>query len=110
MILPCDSRLSARSHIMSNASLHWAMVRMAWWMRPPPRRRWASTLAPSSGPSRWSRGHPHLVVDDVVVVAWLGHDLDARRLTGHHEHAVGAHDEEDVGDTAGAGEPLLAVD
>ena len=31
-------------------------IRMAWWIRPPPSRRWASTLAPSSGPSRWSAG------------------------------------------------------
>ena len=30
MILPCDSRLRARSHIMSKASLHWAIVRIAW--------------------------------------------------------------------------------
>ena len=56
MILPCDSRLRARSHIMSKASLHWAIVRIAWWMRPPPSRRWASTRAPSSGPRRWSSG------------------------------------------------------
>ncbi len=56
MTLPWDSRLSARSHIMSNARLHWAMARMAWWIRPPPSRRWASTFAPSSGPRRWSRG------------------------------------------------------
>ncbi len=54
--LPCDSRLSARSHIMSRASLTCATVRIAWWIRPPPSRRWASTLAPSSGPSRWSAG------------------------------------------------------
>ena len=56
MTLPWDSRLRARSHIMSKARLHWAMARMAWWMRPPPSRRWASTLAPSSGPRRWSSG------------------------------------------------------
>ena len=56
MIFPCDSRLSARSHIMSKANLHWAIVRIAWWMRPPPNRRWANTLAPFSGPSRWSSG------------------------------------------------------
>ena len=54
--LPCDCRLSARSHIMSKASFTWATVRMAWWIRPPPSRRWASTRAPSSGPSRWSSG------------------------------------------------------
>ena len=55
-------------------------------------------------------GHPHVVVLDVVVVAGLGHDLDAWGVARHHEHAVGAHHEEDVGDPAGAGEPLLAVD
>ena len=53
---------------MSRASLLWAIVRIAWWIRPPPSRRWASTLAPSSGPSRWSSGNAHVVVDDVV---WL---------------------------------------
>ena len=55
-------------------------------------------------------GDAHLVVDDVVVVAGLRLDLDAGRLARHDEHAVRAHDEEDVGDAAGAGEPLLAVD
>ena len=55
-------------------------------------------------------GHPHLVVDDVVVVARLGQDLHARRLARHDEHAVGAHHEQDVGDAPGAREPLLAVD
>ena len=44
---------------------------------------------------------------------WLrgsGMDLHARRLARHDEHAVRAHHEEDVGDPAGAREPLLAVD
>ena len=41
-----------------------------------------------------------VVVDDVVVVARLGLDLDARRVAGHDEHAVRAHHEEDVGDAA----------
>ena len=41
-----------------------------------------------------------VVVDDVVVVAGLGLDLDARRLARHDEHAVRAHHEEDVGDPA----------
>ena len=54
--------------------------------------------------------HPDVVVDDVVVVARLGHDLDAGRGPRHDEHAVRAHDEQQVGDTAGRGEPLLAVD
>ena len=42
----------------------------------------------------------HVVVDDVVVVARLGLDLDAGCLAGHDEHAVRAHDEEDVGDAS----------
>ena len=49
---------------------------MAWWMRPPPSRRCASTLAPSSGPSRWSSG-TRTVVDDVIVIARFGLILDA---------------------------------
>ena len=52
----------------------------------------------------------HVVVDDVVVVARLGLDLDAGRLARHDEHAVRAHHEEDVGDASRAREPLLAVD
>ncbi len=46
--------------------------------------------------------HADVVVDDVVVVARLGLDLDAGRVARHHEHAVRAHHEEDVGDAAGA--------
>src|SRR5205085_826398 len=52
----------------------------------------------------------HLVVDDVVVVPRLGLDLHTGRLARHDEHAVRAHDEEDVGDAPRAREPLLAVD
>jgi hypothetical protein len=37
-------------------------------------------------------------------------ELDARRLGGDDEHAVGRHHEQDVGVAAGAREPLLAVD
>jgi hypothetical protein len=55
-------------------------------------------------------GDSHVGVDDVVVVARLGLDVDTGRLAGHDEHAVRAHDEEDVGDAPRAGEPLLAVD
>jgi hypothetical protein len=40
----------------------------------------------------------------------VGDELDARRVGGDHEHAGGGHDEQQVGHTAGAGEPLLAVD
>ena len=54
--------------------------------------------------------YPDVAVDDVVVVAGLGLDLDARGFAGHDEHAVCTHHEEDVGDAAGRGEPLLAVD
>src|SRR3546814_846710 len=103
MILPCDSRDSARSHIMSKASVHWAMVRIAWWMRPPPRRRRASTLEPSSGPRGLSEGsgsevchilgvvigrecgvgrNPHVAGGYVVVVPVLGLDLSAGRHAG----------------------------
>ena len=54
--------------------------------------------------------HPDVLVDDVVVGARLRLDLDTRRLAGNHEHAVRAHDEEDVGDPTAGAEPLLAVD
>ena len=56
------------------------------------------------------RGYPDVTVDDVIVVPRLRHDLDARGGAGHHEHAVGAHHEQEVGDPSGRGEPLLAVD
>src|SRR3982074_775080 len=106
--LPCDSRLSARSHIMSKASLTCATVRIAWWMRPPPRRRCASPLAPLSGPGGGGvGGHAPVVVADVVVQDGIVHDLHARRLPRDHVHAVGAHHEDDVGPGPGAGEPLL---
>ena len=55
-------------------------------------------------------GNSDVVVDDVVVGAGLGLDLHAGRIAGHDEHAVGAHDEQDVRHPSGAGEPLLAVD
>ena len=55
-------------------------------------------------------GHAHVAVVDVIVVARLGHDLDTLSFARHDEHAVRAHDEEDVGDAARRGEPLLAVD
>ncbi len=54
--LPWLVRDRARSHMMSKARWHWASPRMAWWMRPPASRFCASTLAPFSGPSRWSAG------------------------------------------------------
>ena len=53
---PDTSRLRARSHIMSKARLHMPMVRMAWWMRPPPRRVWAMAKAWPSPPSSASSG------------------------------------------------------
>ena len=49
-------RDSARSHIMSNIFFALAMERMAWWMRPPPSRRCATSNALPSPPSRLSAG------------------------------------------------------
>jgi hypothetical protein len=56
------------------------------------------------------QGNPDVAVDDVIVVPRLRHDLDTRGGAGHHEHAVGAHHEQQVGDPPRRGEPLLAVD
>ena len=95
---------------MSKAFLHWAIVRIAWWMRPPPRRRWAKHLGAVFGAEEVVERYAHVVVDDVVVARREGLDLHAGRVAGHHEHAVGAHHEEDVGGAAGRGEPLLTVD
>jgi hypothetical protein len=44
---------------------------------------------------------PDVVVDDVVVISGLRHDLDAGGVAGHDEHPVRAHHEEDVGDPSG---------
>ena len=55
-IPPCTSRLSARSHIASMAFWAMPMVRMAWWMRPPPRRVCAMANAWPSPPRRASAG------------------------------------------------------
>ena len=55
-------------------------------------------------------GNADVVVTDVVVSGRVVHYLYARRVARHDEHAVGAHDEEDVGAATGAGEPLLTVD
>ena len=110
MTLPCDSRLSARSHIMSKASLHCAMrahrVVDATAAEPTLREH----LRAIFGAEQMVERHADVVVDDVVVVARLGHDLDAGCLAGDDEHAVRAHHEQQVCDPAGAREPLLAVD
>jgi hypothetical protein len=86
---------------MSKARLHWAMA-----AEPALGQHLGSVFRSEQMVQRY----PDLVVDDVVVVPRLRLDLDARRLPGHHEHAVGAHDEEDVGHPTGAGEPFLTVD
>jgi hypothetical protein len=54
--LPAVWRLSARSHIMSIAFWATPMVRMAWWIRPPPSRVWAITNAWPSPPSKAESG------------------------------------------------------
>ncbi len=79
-------------------------------MRPPPEAPLGQHLGTVLGAEEVIEGDAHLVVDDVVVVAGLGHDLDAGGLARHDVHAVRAHHEEDVGHPAGAREPLLAVD
>ena len=55
-------------------------------------------------------GNANVAVDDVVVRAGFGLDLDARRFARYDEHAVRAHHEQDVGDAPCAREPLLTVD
>ncbi|CAB5005962.1 unannotated protein [freshwater metagenome] len=53
---PCEYRESARSHIMSNARRAWPSQRIAWWMRPGP-RRFCARRNPSPGlPMRLARG------------------------------------------------------
>ncbi len=54
-------------------------------------------LGPVLGTEEVVEGDPDLVVADVVVVPGVVHDLDPRGVPRHHEHAVGAHDDEDVG-------------
>ena len=54
----CGTR--ARSHIMSNARCTRPTVRMAWWMRPPPRRVWATTKAPPAAAEQVVRRHAHV--------------------------------------------------
>ena len=53
---PCVCRLTARSHIMSIAFWQTPTVRIAWWMRPPPRRVCAITNAWPAPPSTLSAG------------------------------------------------------
>ena len=42
---PAVYRDKARSHIMSRAFFDWPIVRIAWWIRPPPSRVCAMTNA-----------------------------------------------------------------
>ena len=48
-------------------------VRMAWWMRPPPRRVWATTKASPRPPEQVLCGHPDVGVAHVGVgaLAWV---------------------------------------
>ena len=55
-ISPCVWRDTARSHIRSKARFTMPHVRMAWWMRPPPNRVWATRNASPRPPSMFSRG------------------------------------------------------
>ena len=86
---------------MSNARCAWPSQRMAWWMRPGPRRFWASTNPSPGLPMRFSFGHPHVVVDDLGVAAGLaGARGRARpswaRRAGCHAGRVGRHDDHRV--------------
>ena len=82
MIRPCDSRLSARSHIMSKASV--ALGDGAHGVVDPAAAQAAlgEYLGPVLGSEQMVEGYADLVVDDVVVVAGLGLDLDARAYPG----------------------------
>src|ERR1039457_601135 len=54
--------------------------------------------------------HADLVIANVIVQRGVLGYLYPWRLARHHEHAVDAHHEDDVGPRPGAGEPLLAGD
>ena len=110
MILPCDSRLSAAfaHHVERELALrdraHGVVDAAA--AQPALREHFRSVFRTEKVVER----DADVGVDDVVVVARLGLDVDAGRLAGHHKHAVRAHHEKDVGDAPRAREPLLAID
>ena len=110
MILPCDSRLQRplAHHVEGQLALGDGAHRVV--DAPAAEPALGEHLGAVLRAEQVVERDAHVVVDDVVVVARLGLDLHARGLARHDEHAVRAHHEEDVGDAAGAGEPLLAVD
>jgi hypothetical protein len=55
-VSPFVSRDNARSHIIPKACLTTPTVRIAWWIRPPPRRVWATANPSPRSPRRWSAG------------------------------------------------------
>ena len=128
-ISPCVNRDTARSHIMSNAFCTWPTVRMAWWIRPPPSRVWATTNAPASVAQHAVARDAHVGVPHVRVRAVtfllvsetdVADDLDTGRVAGDDEHRhlligrivrVGhRHDDEERRELGVRREPLLAVD
>ena len=107
--------------------------RIAWWMRPPPRRCWASTKPSPGWPIRWSAGtrqsseHQLGVIADPSVLhvgvrhrGDVAHDVEAgsvggddedRRVTVRAAFGVGlGEDQHDVGDRRVGDEPLVPVD
>jgi hypothetical protein len=82
----------ARSHIMSSARRASPIVRIAWWMRPPPRRTCATTKACPGLPSMCSpararrRSCRYPCVAFSVIPADVAHDLQPRASGRHDEH------------------------
>ena len=118
---------------MSNARRATPSQRMQWWIRPGPSRCWASRKPPPSGPSSALGRHAHVLVEDLRVTAvgaellpgvlhrrHVADDLHARRVGRHDEHrralarrglGIGdGHHDQEVGDRAVRGEPLVPVD
>ena len=63
---PACTRDTARSHIMSKMRRTSPTVRMAWWMRPPPSRVWATTK-PRRAAEQVVGGDAHVLVAHVAV-------------------------------------------
>ncbi len=106
---------------------------MQWWMRPGPRRCWASEKPVALPPDQVGRRHPNVAVVDLGVVAeapeallgvlhggHVAHDLEPRGVGRHQDHRrplvgvdVGVghrHHDQEVRHRPVAREPLVPVD